>query len=124
MRRAATIATLLLVVGSPLVGAAGLGLASLETGRHTILSPLQFQLNGRNPYTIKVPMKQGETISGEVNSTRGAVSFLVVLQGVVLQSEPVSGSCRYQFTATFEGTYELVFQSAEVVMVSVDIYSP
>lgn len=123
MKRAATITTLLLLVGSSLAGVIGLGVASLETGQRTILSLLQFQLNGRDPYTVKMPMSQGERISGEVNSTGGTATFPIVLQGVVMQSESVSGSYRYQFTARSAGIHELVFQSTEPAVVSVGVYS-
>jgi len=123
MKKSAATATLLLVVGSSLVGVIGLGVAPLPSERHTILSPLQFQLNGRDPYTVRVPMKQGETISGEVNVTGGTLVFAILLQQAVMQSASVSGNYSYQFTAASGGTYELVFQSTEPVLVSVDIHS-
>lgn len=68
-------------------------------------------------------MKQGETISGEVNSTGAAVTLSIVFQGVVMRSESVSGVYHYQFTATAPGAYDLFFDSAGHALISADVYS-
>lgn len=122
-KKRAILVTMLLAASSA-VGAVGFGLSNTKRPETTLLSPLQFQLNGKDPYVIKVPMNQGETISGEVNATGGALTFTISLQGTQMQSESVSGSYRYQFTAPAKGVYDLTCTSAEPADVSIDVYSP
>jgi len=99
-----------------------LGAASLVgTNRQSfLLSPFEFQLNGSEPYTIEVLLRQGETISGNVNATgQGTLSF--VLGGSVLQAQPLRADDHYKFTAPSSATYQLVFESRGSALVWFDI---
>ena len=124
MKRTLSLLAVSILTASSVAGILLYAVPSPASSTETLLqAPLRFQLNGRDPYTIKVPLSQGETVSGIINSTDGYVTFSIVLNGVVMQTESVSASSQYQFTATASGTYELDFASTQTTLVSVDIYS-
>ena len=124
MKRTLSLLAVSILAASSMAGILLYAVPSPAASTETLLqAPLRFQLNGKDPYTIKVPMRQGETVSGIINSTDGSVTFSIVFNGVTIQSESVSASSQYQFTATTSGNYELDFTSTRTTLVSVDIYS-
>ena len=124
MKRTLSLLAVSILAASSVVGTLLYAVPSPAASTKTLLqAPLRFQLNGKDPYIIKVPMKEGETLSGVINSSGGSVTFSTVLNGVAVQSEFVSASSQYRFTATTSGIYELDFASTQTTLVSVDIYS-
>lgn len=124
MRTAAIVAVTILVI-STVTGAVTLGAASVIAGRKEgfLLAPLEFQLNGSEPYTIGIALQDGQTISGDVNMTgHGTLSF--VLGGGVIQVQQLHANNRYEFKATSSDTYQLVFESQGIALVWFDIKSP
>jgi hypothetical protein len=128
MKKALPLSIVLILAASSVVGAVELGSAgpsptSSLTSPKATLPPFQFQVNGRDPYTVSVPMTEGEVVSGEVNVTGGTIAFSIVLHAVTVQSETVYGIYHYQFTAAAAGTYDFVFVSQQPVLVVFSAYA-
>ena len=93
------------------------------TKQRFLLNPLEFQLNGSEPYTIGVVLQQGQTISCDVNTTgHGILSF--VLGRAVLQAKQLHAEDHYEFRAASSATYQLVFESQGSALVWFDIRTP
>jgi hypothetical protein len=113
MNKAAALAFIAILAASSLVGAVALGIqSSNHGGRNELLAPIKFQLNGRDPYVIELPLSQGERIVCDVNASVGEVTLLLTFKGLVLWSSSFSGQNQRQIRASYGGTYLLTFESS------------
>jgi hypothetical protein len=120
-RRFLLIALPLLVAGA-LLG--GVGLARPGGAQpKTLLPPFEFQLNGREPYTIQLQLTRGERLTCLANASYAPVTLVMAFREVVLRSSTFTGSYRGGLQAGSSGTYVLEFESSSPAVVWMSLYS-
>lgn len=112
MKKAATALVIALLAASSLAGAIALAVQPSSSGSHELLAPLQFQLNGRDPYVIQLPLSSGERVACEVNASAAEVTVLLTFKGLVIWSYSFSGQNQRLIQANAGGTYALTFESS------------
>jgi len=123
MNKAAATLIVAVLTASSLAGALALGVQSSSRGSHELLAPLRFQLNGRDPYVIELPLLPGQRVACDVNASAAQVTLLLALKGVVLWSYSFSGQSQRQIQADAGGTYSLTFESSSPAEVWVTLSS-
>jgi len=89
----------------------------------TLLPPFEFQLNGRDPYTIRLQLATGEGMTCFANASMAPVTLVLAFHGLVLSTSTFVGRYQTSLQAPSTGSYVLEFVASSPALVWVGVSS-